>query len=788
MSERLQQPDVQHALMTIGVAPVILSSEYVRIGRLDAEKHGPIKELREKHRKAHAFRFDARDGTIANIGLQPGIEPMGEIKEARAGENLLLLAVAIEHKLRQWLLGTRKILRRFRPLICLGDRDRLLATALREAGIQKPDTRIDVVAKWSFDLRLLTSADPEQPPWLGLIADVGTSNLIDVPVSELLMQGFDPVGCYVGTPGEIDDISGFSRVRLLGRVTGVEDGILMLDDVRDDVASERVNATDVFLEPRPETLEAVVQKLHPAVAANALHTLRRIRAPYLSGKGKLEKIRRMVADLNQSLGKTSGKPLSLTFSGGFNVRFDALLDQSSPYFPQLIETSRPTMLFGASGHDQETQPDVGIQQYGPFQYAHNPINEPMIVVLCDKQARGRMDQFAKLLRDGLDEEGGRFSGGLIGKFRLTKVRFHFAEIGGDTAESYEAAAERALEELPQTPALALVQVRSAHRQRIPSRNPYYVAKSRFMRAGVPVQAVRLETIEETRGKAYTLNNLALAAYAKIGGVPWVISTRGVATHELVIGIGCTEIGDSRLGDRARYVGITTLFQGDGRYLVWETTREATFEHYPEALLESLRKSVRFVRNQNKWEAGDPVRLVFHVYKPLKRVEIETVKTLVTEMLDEYSVEFAFLDVSRHHPFQIFDPSQNGVEYWSPDLHRKAIKGIYAPSRGTAFLLGPRTALLQLVGAHEVKTWEQGIPRPLLLELHQDSDFSDLTYLVRQVFHFSFMSWQSFFPSREPVTILYSRWIANLLGNLRAVPGWDGSALTQMRDRRAMWFL
>ena len=712
------QPDAQHALMTLGIAPVIFSGEYVRIGRLNAEKHGPIKELREKHRKTHAFRFDARDGMIANIGLQPGIEPMGEIKEARVGENLLLLAMAIEHKLWQWLLRTRKILRRFQPLICLGDRDRLLTIALRDVGIEKPDKRIDVVAKWSFDLRLLTSADPDQPPWLGLLADVSTSNVIDVPVSELLKQGFDPVGCYVGPLGEIDDISGVSRMRLLGRVTDVEAGVLILDDVRDNAENKRVNAANVFLEPRPETLEAVVQKLYPAIASKALHKLRHIRAPYLSGEGKLDKIRRMVMGLNESLGKTSGKTLSLTFSGGFSVSLDTLLDQSSPYFPPVIETTRPNMLFGPSGHDQQTQPDVGIQQYGPFQYAHNPINEPMIVVLCDKQARGRMDQFAKLLRDGLDGEGGRFSGGLVGKFRLTKVRFHFTEIAGDTGESYEAAAGRALEELPQTPALALVQVRSAHRQRIPSQNPYFVAKSRFMRAGVPVQAVRLETVEETRGKVYTLNNLALAAYAKIGGVPWVISTPGVATHELVIGIGCTEIGSSRLGDRARYVGITTLFQGDGRYLVWETTREATFEHYPEALLESLRRSVRFVRNQNKWEAGDPVRLVFHVYKPLKRVEIKTVKTLVNEMLQEHPIEFSFLDVSHYHPFQIFDPSQSGDEYWSLDLHRKAFRGVYAPSRGTALLLGPRTALLQLVGVTEVKTWEQGIPRPLLLELHR----------------------------------------------------------------------
>ena len=78
------QPDVQHGLMTLGIAPVLFSDEYFRIGRLDAEQHGPVTELRKKHRKTHAFRFDARDGKIANIGLQADIEPMGEIEEARA--------------------------------------------------------------------------------------------------------------------------------------------------------------------------------------------------------------------------------------------------------------------------------------------------------------------------------------------------------------------------------------------------------------------------------------------------------------------------------------------------------------------------------------------------------------------------------------------------------------------------------------------------------------------------------------------------------------------------------
>ena len=776
--------------LALGVAPVCFSNDRVRIGRIAPETQKLLRDIRREHERTHAFRFDARSETIVNIGVRPTIEPMGDVEEVVVGEHLLLLAEAIGSQLRHWVSGRRKILRRFRPLVCLGSHDRLLTKAARDVGVQSPDPRLDVVAKWSFDLRLLFSPDANEPPYLGLLVDVGTSNVIDLPASELLDMKLDLVGSYIGAPGEEDDRSGMARIRLLGRVTRAVDKTLYIDDVRDGSDITRVDAADVMVEARQETLEAVTHALYPSKADQALRKLRRLRAPYLSGKGKLQRIRQMVDGLNGSARAEGDKSLNLRFGGGLSVEFGPLLDQSSPRFPRLISTSRPPMLFGASGYsvDQHTQPDYGIRQHGPFQYAHNTINDPTVVVLCNRTVRGRMEQFAKYLRDGIGGNNGLFASGMVGKFRLTNMRFHFVEVNEDTGQGYADAIGRSLEELPQVPALALVQVCEAHKRIIASDNPYYVAKSHFMRSGVPVQAVRLETIDNSRGRVYSLNNLALAAYAKIGGIPWVISAPGVATHELVIGIGSTEVGGRRLGGRTRYVGITTLFQGDGRYLVWETTREATFENYPQALLDSLRPSIRFVRAQNKWESGDNVRLVFHVYKPLKRVEIKTVKQLVEELLDDYVIEFSFLDVSHYHPYQVFDLGQRGISYRSYESRRTSAKGVYVPVRGTAMLLGPNTALLQLVGAREVKTWAQGMPRPLLLELHRDSDFVDLTYLVRQAFHFSFMSWRSFFPSHEPVTILYSRWIANMLGNLRAIPDWDGSGLRYMRDRRAMWFL
>ena len=429
--------------LTLGVAPVSFSDDRVRIGRIAPETQEHLRDLRREHGRMHAFRFDSRSEMIANIGVRPDAEPMGEVEEVAVRKHLLLLSEAIGHQLRHWVSGRRKILRRFHPLVCLGSHDRLLTMALHQVGVRSPDARLDVVAKWSFDLRLLASANPDEPPYLGLLVDVGTSNVIDLPAAELLEAKLDLVGCYVGTPGEEDDRTGMSRVRLLGRVTSVVDNTLLLDDVRDGSETARVEAADVMVEARQEILERATHALYPSKAEQALRKLRRIRAPYLSGDGKLEKITQMVDDLNGSARAWSENSLNLRFGGGLSVEFGALLDQSSGRFPQLIGTSRPPMLFGASGHHQNTQPDYGIRQYGPFQYAHNAINDPTIVVLCDRAVRGRMEQFTKALRDGIGGANGPFAGGLIGKFRLTNVRFHFVEVGEDTGQGYaDAAGER----------------------------------------------------------------------------------------------------------------------------------------------------------------------------------------------------------------------------------------------------------------------------------------------------------------------------------------------------------
>jgi hypothetical protein len=311
-----------------------------------------------------------------------------------------------------------------------------------------------------------------------------------------------------------------------------------------------------------------------------------------------------------------------------------------------------------------------------------------------------------------------------------------------------------------------------------------------MRAGVPTQAVTIENIDGLEnsghlkpGVAYILNQLALACYAKLDGIPWVISVKGPSTHELILGIGSSEVPQGGEDSNIRYVGVTSVFQGDGRYMVWGITREAVYERYAEVLLDSLRTTIRYVQAENDWQPGDEVRLIFHVYKRLKDAEVDAIKGLVSELVkDKYKIKFAFLDLSTNHPYQIIAPQQQGVKYGN------TLKGTGVSDRGLCLQLGKYRGLLNLTGPSDVKTGEQGLPKPLLVELNLDSDFDDLPYLMRQIVHFTFMSWQHFSPASEPVTIRYSRMISRLLGNLNTVPGWDSTNLTIGNLRGRRWFL
>lgn len=277
--------------------------------------------------------------------------------------------------------------------------------------------------------------------------------------------------------------------------------------------------------------------------------------------------------------------------------------------------------------------------------------------------------------------------------------------------------------------------------------------------------------------------MSLAIYAKLGGIPWLIKANPTITHELVFGLGSALISNGRLGEREQVVGITTVFSGDGNYMLSNLSKAVPKSEYKDALLESLRDTITKVKCAMNWQSNNHIRLVFHSFKPLKNNEAEAVKKLMEE-LGEYDVEYAFIHIVKDHPFILFDEGQDGV--WDYETQTSG-KGKFSPQRGIFFRISKSEVLLSLTGAKEVKRPQDGIPAPVLLRLHRESTFDDTTYLARQVFTFSCHSWRSFFYAPMPVTITYSEQIARMMGQLGTVSRWNPNAMLG-RVGETRWFL
>ena len=277
----------------------------------------------------------------------------------------------------------------------------------------------------------------------------------------------------------------------------------------------------------------------------------------------------------------------------------------------------------------------------------------------------------------------------------------------------------------------------------------------------------------------------MALYAKLNGIPWTVDHDLGIADELVLGLGNCEMGESRFAARKRFIGITTVFRGDGNYLLSNLSSECGYDDYPEVLQRSTVEILKEVKKRNGWQPGDTVRVVVHSFKPLKKLELARImKDCVATVGDEQNVEFAFLTVTQDHPFRLFDRDQPGIPMRN---HGDVRKAVFVPQRGVIAQLGAFTRLLCTNGPELIKRPVSPLPLPLLVHIHPESTYRDLASLAEQVLKFTSLSWRSTLPAKLPVTIYYSELIAGLLSRMRSVPDWS-HAMLNIKLRASKWFL
>jgi len=724
--------------LLLNFTPIEIHGEAVHLQTIPFEDPQGYRSLRAKLRGLYALT--RRGNQVVALPLQDGLPSVGESETADVSKHLSYVRPLLEQRLVDLLIAKGRPVARYNPITTVG---RILPT-----GIAAVDEHIHLQTRVPISIRFLKGQRGET---LGLLWDLEIQKSCATNLAELSRLGFNANGLVVerAEPGADDRL--IPQRRVVGKLGSVQGETGSLSE-RYSEADDLYSLSDLYLEASPENVRRLLRHFAGRGAEQADQKIAKVIFDNSRGSARLEHIQRL-ANWAAGLGIIELQP-------GLGVSIGPLVTQAdADTFPRFSEVAPPTYVFDSGTLKSETRAAVGLGKWGPFSRHVFTPSKPNVCVIVDRSKRGQFEMFLRKFRDGLTTEtdSRTFGRGFLGIYGLQDISFTFVEAGGFTADAYYAAASNAIRMAADGNAwhLAIVQTEGSSKQLPPQQNPYLVAKAAFLSNQVPTQFVTTETMGmRAENLIWAMSNLALAVYAKLGGIPWLIKSDKGISHEVVIGLGSAAIGESRFSRKERIVGITSVFRGDGGYLLSNLSNAVPIARYGEALTESLLATLRRVQAEMNWMKGESVRVVVHAFKPMRNTEIDAVKAALKEF-GQFDLRFAFLHVKEDHPFLLFDDASAGVKG----------RGEKTPVRGLYAEVGEREALLTLTGPQQLKRATDGMPKPLLLSLHRDSTFTDIVYLTKQVFWFSNHSWRSFLPAAMPVTIYYSDLVAGLLGRL-----------------------
>jgi hypothetical protein len=480
-------------------------------------------------------------------------------------------------------------------------------------------------------------------------------------------------------------------------------------------------------------------------------------------------------DLHKEINQIAGyfREWKFNSKSGFAFRVEGTGTLAAPCLA-LEETK---LLFDVTPGSGGASPLSGLLKFGPYDSVNFRPKEPKFLVVCQQSNRGGFSKAVAAFKEGLP--GSKyFQKGFKDLFRLRDVHWDFVEAKGPTPKHFCDAIRSKVE----SSEFDLVFVEGNEIQKtLPSeQNSFIMSKALLLGMGIPVQGLKQENIRKSGDwLANVLGPMALQVYAKLGGVPWTLPASPDVDRELVVGIGSTETRETEFkgGSVRRIVGMTTFFSNDGRFLMASTCKAVPYERYFDELLRSLEQSLKTLSSENGWSPGDTVRVIFHIFKPIKHIEADVVDELMRRFPD-YDVKFAFVTISTKHPFLLFDDRFRA---------RQDQKGHFVPLRGTNIQLTELECLIQLRGRNEMKVSRQGFSRPALIKIHEKSTFTDLHHIVEQIKNLTHLSWKTFFPTNLPVSIFYADEIAKWLDRLDGLSGWNPEILNTALKRKK-WFL
>lgn len=264
---------------------------------------------------------------------------------------------------------------------------------------------------------------------------------------------------------------------------------------------------------------------------------------------------------------------------------------------------------------------------------------------------------------------------------------------------------------------------------------YYYIKKELLKKGISSQFIFYQNIRSNQFHFF-LPNIAIAILAKLGGIPWKLKEQPY--KELIIGFNTKKINNQQ------YIGSSVFFDNQG-YIKNVNSYEG---NNLTEIIADLNNAIETFRNENPNE--ELKRIIIHTYKPHGRKERQIEKLLREEL--QLDIPFIFIEIndSKTTTHICFDENYN---YGMP------ISGTYVRIGANEYLLFNNTRYHENPMRSITEEW------PITLRIFANTDSNiDEKQLISQIYEFSRLYWRGLKQKSQPVTTIYSKFVAEYRGN------------------------
>lgn len=424
----------------------------------------------------------------------------------------------------------------------------------------------------------------------------------------------------------------------------------------------------------------------------------------------------------------------LILHDGTTVEFDAKL----PVIPSFT-LARRTYVF-RDGHEGRNQ-FFGLRDHGPYQPADT---QTRLVFVFAKEDRESSQHLFRALR-------GDIYSTFPGMESMFGVKMNRQNISGIEASGFshgelETTCLTLKQQFPTERVVPLALVPFTNHTSDEETAGYYTAKHAFVGSGLVSQFIDRKRAHDRNALKWSVSNIGLALFAKMGGVPWRVKPS--TQRCLIVGVGQAHRFINNKVDR--YIAYSVLTDSTGGY---ETIKVLGNSRNELEYLDALQKNLREVLISHSKQYDS---FVLHVTFNIKRREIEAIRAMLKELKGAEGTDREFVAIKFNDKNDFFGFSVD---------HNSRV-----PYEGTVAPLSKRDYLMWFsgLGIDDSKKPKKS-ERPVHLRiLYPDAPLQDddLKRVLQDAMNIAGANWRGFTAKSMPISVYYAEIIARNYAHFR----------------------